>query len=147
MARELQQAMLPHRYPRFPHDASKEESAVRFYHFYRSIIKVTVKHIDPDEKMTFAYLNKDEVPVLYNWYEWKEWWTREGDRCRIDDWEIETRFQGRSAALDGPPLFWNVRFLSPRIVSDGARHFGTKESALAFHAEVVERIISGEFEA
>jgi hypothetical protein len=27
-----------------------------------------------------------------------------------------------------------------------ARHFGTKESALAFHAEVVERIISGEFE-
>ena len=38
------------------------------------------------------------------------------------------------------------RFFSPRIVSDGARHFGTKESALAFHAEVVERIISGEFE-
>ena len=102
--------------------------------------------------MTFAYLNKDGVPVLCSWYEWKEWWKREGDRCqvkydRIDDWEIETRFQGRSAALDGPPLFWEVRFFSPRIVSDGARHFGTKESALAFHAEVVERIISGEFEA
>ena len=118
----------------------------------KSIIKVTVKHIDPDEKMIFAYLNKDEVPVLCSWYEWKEWWKREGDRCqvkydRIDDWEIETRFQGRSAALDGPPLFWDVRFFSPRIVSDGARHFGTKESALAFHAEVVERIISGEFEA
>ena len=48
---------------------------------------------------------------------------------------------------NGPPLFWDVRFFSPRIVSDGARHFGTKESALAFHAEVVERIISGEFEA
>ena len=110
-----------------------------------------MKHIDPDEKMTFAYLNKDEVPVLCSWYEWKEWWKREGDRCqvkydRIDDWEIETRFQGRSAALDGPPLFWDVRFFSRRIVSDGARHFGTKESALAFHAEVVERIISGEFE-
>src|SRR4029077_7195539 len=98
----------------------------------RSIIKVTVKHIDPDERMTFAYLNKDEVPVLCSWYEWKEWWKREGDRCqvkydRIDDWEIETRFQGRSAALDVPPLFWDVRFLSPRIVSDGARHFGTKD--------------------
>ena len=65
--------------------------------------------------MIFAYLNKDEVPVLCSWYEWKEWWKREGDRCqvkydRIDDWEIETRFQGRSAALDGPPLFWDVRF-------------------------------------
>src|SRR5580693_2938383 len=68
--------------------------------------------------MTFAYLNKDEVPVLCSWYEWKEWWKREGDRCqvkydRIDDWEIETRFQGRSAALDGPPLFWDVRLFSP----------------------------------
>jgi len=37
----------------------------------RSIIEFTVKHIDPDEKMTFAYLNKDEVPVLCSWYEWK----------------------------------------------------------------------------
>jgi hypothetical protein len=117
-----------------------------------SITEFTVKHIDPDEKMTFAYLNNDEIPVLCGWYEWKEWWKREGDRCqfkydRIDDWEIETRFQGRSAALDGPPLFWEVRFFSPRKVSDGTRHFGTKESALAFHALVVERIISGEFEA
>src|SRR6201994_4604409 len=64
----------------------------------KSIIKVTVKHIDPDEKMIFAYLNKDEVPVLCSWYEWKEWWKREGDRCqvrydRIDDWEIEPVFK------------------------------------------------------
>ena len=81
----------------------------------RSIIGFTVKHIDPDEKMTFAYLNKDGVPVLCGWYEWKEWWKREADRCQvkydqIDDWEIETGFQGRSAALDstallGGPLF------------------------------------------
>ena len=42
-----------------------------------------VKHIDPDEKMTFAYLNKDQVPVLCSWYEWKEWWKREGDRCHL----------------------------------------------------------------
>ena len=41
MARELQQAMLPHRYPRFPHDASKEESAVRFYHFYQPSMSVS----------------------------------------------------------------------------------------------------------
>jgi hypothetical protein len=117
----------------------------------RSLIEFAVKHIDPDEKMTFAYLNKDEVPVLCGWDEWKEWWKSEGNRCqvkydRIDDWEIETRFQGRSAALDGPPLFWEVRFFSPRMVSNGARHFGTKVSALAFHQKIVERIMSGEFE-
>jgi sigma-B regulation protein RsbU (phosphoserine phosphatase) len=41
MARELQQAMLPHRYPRFPHHASQEESAVRFYHFYQPSMSVS----------------------------------------------------------------------------------------------------------
>jgi sigma-B regulation protein RsbU (phosphoserine phosphatase) len=41
MARELQQAMLPHRYPIFPHRASKEESAVRFYHFYQPSMSVS----------------------------------------------------------------------------------------------------------
>ena len=41
MARELQQAMLPHRYPRFPHHASKEQSAVRFYHFYQPSMSVS----------------------------------------------------------------------------------------------------------
>jgi phosphoserine phosphatase RsbU/P len=41
MARELQQAMLPRRYPRFPHHASKEESAVRFYHFYQPSMSVS----------------------------------------------------------------------------------------------------------
>jgi len=41
MARELQQAMLPHRYPRFPHHASTEESAVHFYHFYQPSMSVS----------------------------------------------------------------------------------------------------------
>ena len=41
MARELQQAMLPHHYPRFPHHASKEESAVRFHHFYQPSMTVS----------------------------------------------------------------------------------------------------------
>ena len=41
MARELQHAMLPHRYPRFPHYASKEESAVHFYHFYQPSMSVS----------------------------------------------------------------------------------------------------------
>ena len=41
MARELQQAMLPHHYPRFPYQASKEESAVRFYHFYQPSMSVS----------------------------------------------------------------------------------------------------------
>jgi hypothetical protein len=109
-----------------------------------------MEHIDPDERMTFAYLDNEEVPVLCSWFEWKEWWKREADRCqlrydRIDDWEIETRFQGCSTALDGPPLFWKVSFQTSTGPSQ-ARHFGTKEAALAFHAEVVERIKSGQFE-
>jgi phosphoserine phosphatase RsbU/P len=41
MARELQQAMLPSRYPRFPHHASKEDSAVHFYHFYQPSMRVS----------------------------------------------------------------------------------------------------------
>jgi phosphoserine phosphatase RsbU/P len=41
MARELQQAMLPHRYPLFPHHASKEESAVHFHHFYQPSTSVS----------------------------------------------------------------------------------------------------------
>jgi sigma-B regulation protein RsbU (phosphoserine phosphatase) len=41
MARELQQAMLPHHYPRFPYHAAKEESAVRFYHFYQPSMSVS----------------------------------------------------------------------------------------------------------
>jgi phosphoserine phosphatase RsbU/P len=41
MARELQQAMLPHRYPHFPHHASAEEIAVRFYHFYQPSMRVS----------------------------------------------------------------------------------------------------------
>src|ERR1700751_1728300 len=84
-----------------------------------------MEHIDPDERMTFAYLDKDEVPVLCSWFEWKERGKREADRCqlrydRIDDWEIDTRFQGCSTALDGPPLFWKVS-------SSQARHFGTRK--------------------
>ncbi len=34
MARELQTAMLPQQYPRFPHDASEAQSALRFFHFF-----------------------------------------------------------------------------------------------------------------
>jgi phosphoserine phosphatase RsbU/P len=34
-ARELQQALLPQHYPRFPSSASPEASALRFYHFFR----------------------------------------------------------------------------------------------------------------
>lgn len=35
MARELQQAMLPRDYPRFPEQAEPERSAIRFYHRYQ----------------------------------------------------------------------------------------------------------------
>jgi phosphoserine phosphatase RsbU/P len=35
MARELQSALLPQRFPNFPHQATEENSAVRFYPFFR----------------------------------------------------------------------------------------------------------------
>lgn len=35
MARELQCALLPQRFPNFPHQATEEDSAVRFYPFFR----------------------------------------------------------------------------------------------------------------
>lgn len=35
MAREIQQALLPHRYPCFPHTANPRESALRFCHTYQ----------------------------------------------------------------------------------------------------------------
>jgi sigma-B regulation protein RsbU (phosphoserine phosphatase) len=35
MARELQSALLPQRFPNFPHDVAEEDSAVRFYPFFR----------------------------------------------------------------------------------------------------------------
>ena len=35
MARELQSALLPRRFPNFPHQATEEDSAVRFYPFFR----------------------------------------------------------------------------------------------------------------
>jgi phosphoserine phosphatase RsbU/P len=41
MARDLQQAMLPHRYPRFPDHSIKGESTVRFYHFYQPSMSVS----------------------------------------------------------------------------------------------------------
>jgi hypothetical protein len=109
----------------------------------------STEEINPDERATHAYLNKDGIPILCSWHEWKEWWKREGDRCqikydRIDDWEIETRFQGCSVALDGPPLFWEVNFRKAGF--GDVRQFGIKEVALAFHEGVCEAIMAGEFE-
>ncbi len=40
MARELQSAMLPHRYPSFPHIATTENSALHFYHYYHPSMSV-----------------------------------------------------------------------------------------------------------
>jgi sigma-B regulation protein RsbU (phosphoserine phosphatase) len=40
MARELQSAMLPHRYPSFPHIATAENSALHFYHYYHPSMTV-----------------------------------------------------------------------------------------------------------
>ena len=52
-----------------------------------------MEHIDPDERMTFAYLDKDEVPVLCSWFEWKEWWNAKQIGASLDMIESMT---GRS---------------------------------------------------
>lgn len=46
MARELQNAMLPQYYPRFPRGARAEESAVRFFHIYRPSTAVSGDFFD-----------------------------------------------------------------------------------------------------
>jgi sigma-B regulation protein RsbU (phosphoserine phosphatase) len=46
MARELQSALMPQRFPNFPHHASDEESAVRFYPFFRPSMIVSGDFFD-----------------------------------------------------------------------------------------------------
>ena len=46
MARELQSALLPQRFPNFPHDASEQDSAVRFYPFFRPSMIVSGDFFD-----------------------------------------------------------------------------------------------------
>ena len=46
MARELQSALMPQRFPNFPHDASEENSAVRFYPFFRPSMIVSGDFFD-----------------------------------------------------------------------------------------------------
>jgi two-component system sensor histidine kinase/response regulator len=41
MARELQSALLPQHFPCFPHDATRQESAVRFYPFFQPSMAVS----------------------------------------------------------------------------------------------------------
>ena len=101
-----------------------------------------MKHFDPDERMTFAYLDKDEVPVLCSWFEWKEWWKREADRCqlrydRIDDWEIETRFQGCSTALAQRLAERNARIATSKN-SNSAKNLWPQKVADAHRKEVLE---------
>jgi sigma-B regulation protein RsbU (phosphoserine phosphatase) len=46
MARELQSALLPQRFPNFPHDASEQDSAVHFYPFFRPSMIVSGDFFD-----------------------------------------------------------------------------------------------------
>jgi sigma-B regulation protein RsbU (phosphoserine phosphatase) len=46
MARELQCALMPQRFPTFPHNVSEEESAVRFYPFFRPSMIVSGDFFD-----------------------------------------------------------------------------------------------------
>ena len=46
MARELQGALMPQRFPNFPHHATEENSAVRFYPFFRPSMIVSGDFFD-----------------------------------------------------------------------------------------------------
>jgi sigma-B regulation protein RsbU (phosphoserine phosphatase) len=46
MARELQTALLPQHFPCFPHNATQQESAVRFYHFFQPSMIVSGDFFD-----------------------------------------------------------------------------------------------------
>jgi phosphoserine phosphatase RsbU/P len=46
MARELQSALLPQRFPNFPHHATEQDSAVRFYPFFRPSMIVSGDFFD-----------------------------------------------------------------------------------------------------
>jgi len=46
MARELQNALLPQQFPRFPRGASEAESAIHFHHFYRPSMAVSGDFFD-----------------------------------------------------------------------------------------------------
>ncbi len=46
MARELQSALMPQRFPNFPHHATEEKSAVRFYPFFRPSMIVSGDFFD-----------------------------------------------------------------------------------------------------
>jgi phosphoserine phosphatase RsbU/P len=46
MARELQTALLPQHFPCFPHDATQQESAVHFYHFFQPSMIVSGDFFD-----------------------------------------------------------------------------------------------------
>ncbi len=46
MARELQSALLPQQFPRFPRGATEAESAIHFHHFYRPSTAVSGDFFD-----------------------------------------------------------------------------------------------------
>ena len=46
MARELQSALLPQQFPRFPRDAEESESAIHFHHLYRPSMSVSGDFFD-----------------------------------------------------------------------------------------------------
>lgn len=46
MARELQNALLPQRFPSFPHGAAEQDSAVRFYHYFQPSMTVSGDFFD-----------------------------------------------------------------------------------------------------
>jgi hypothetical protein len=102
-----------------------------------------------DEKGTFAYLRSDGLPEACNWSQWKNWFESGGERlCRIkydrvDECGIETRFDGFSAELDGPLLFWEVS-ANHRRLSPYVERFGTKEAALQTHEALLTRALANE---
>ena len=100
-----------------------------------------------EDDYTFAYLDKNDVPVLCNHARFMEWWNSK-PRWQIKTdvlhgWEVMTTFDGMSIDPDGPPLFFEVSFNNFQKGSSGQLRFGTKETAIAFHDQVIQWIKGG----
>jgi hypothetical protein len=116
---------------------------------------------------TWAILNEKNEVIVCDWRQAKKWRKAGGEQRsrikfnRVGLQEIETRFVGESASLDGPHFFWRVSlniYVDSRKdpnpipfqqwvmksdakqnspwLKEGAQSFATREEALAFHEEV-----------
>jgi sigma-B regulation protein RsbU (phosphoserine phosphatase) len=112
MARELQSALLPQRFPNFPHQTTEEDSAVRFYPFFRPSTIVSGDFFDvfdiADDKAGLficdvmghgvrAALVAAIVPSVVT--ELRPLWTRPGDLLVATNRALVEAFKGSDITL------------------------------------------------